>query len=400
MNAKNSEVRVGVIGHYSADGRPGHGTHLAFLGLPGVKIVSVSDPDEEGRNKLRTETGAVKSFADWQELMVKDRPDVVCVCSRFPGMHTEVVIAAARAGCHVYCEKPFAEDLENADKMIAASDESGSLISVAHLGRYSPMFQAAKALIQRGDIGRPVSVYCRGKEDDRLAGEDMLVLGSHLFDISRFLFGDPEWVFAFVASNGKGITLDDVHEPTEPVGPVAGDEIGALFGFLNGLRVYFESRQGLFDGENTRMGISIVGSEGSLYFCFDSSRRLLIRRGSCPPESGGDYEVIPTRYDDDILLHDSSIVVGDGSERQLYFRYCNRCAAMDILRAVEETREPLCSGRDARWALEMVLGVYSSHMLGCRFKLPAENRVHPLTPNLKPRLNGTRNPASARNHGD
>jgi len=196
--------RVGVVGHYSSSGFGGHGTHLAFSGLPGVEIVSVADPDEEGRNMLEKATGAKKCYGDWRQLLEDDRPDVLCVCSRLPSKHTDAVIAAAQAGCHVYCEKPFAENLQDADMMIEAADSAGTLIAVGHLGRYAPMFRTAKTMIQNGDIGRPLSVFCRGKEDERGGGEDMLVLGTHLFDLCSFFLGVPEWVFGQSRVNLSG----------------------------------------------------------------------------------------------------------------------------------------------------------------------------------------------------
>ncbi len=369
--------RIGVVGYHSSSGLGGHGTHLAFSGLPGVEIVSVADPDAEGRNMLQSQTGAKSSYSDWRQLLENDRPDVVCVCSRLPSRHTDVVIAAAQAGIHVYCEKPFAEDLEDADRMIEAADSARTLIAVGHLGRYAPMFRTAREMIQNGDIGRPLSVFCRGKEDGRGGGEDMIVLGTHLFDLCSFFFGTPEWVFGHVTVNGRKTTLGDVHEPTEPVGPVAGDEIAALFGFAGGVRGYFESRRGLFDGHTRRMSISIAGSDAVLFFRFDGKQQLLISRGRHSLEKQGEFDVIDTPFT--LEVPGASPLGMEGPLAEFPFAYCNRYAAVDLLCAAEERRQPLSSARDAIWTMEIISGVYASHLSGRALNLPLPGRRHPLS---------------------
>jgi len=371
----NRSWRVGVIDHYRNRCRGSHGTHLAFAGLPDVEIVAVADPDEGSRNAIQRETGAPRQYAHFRELLERERPDIVCVCSRLPTQHPDVVVAAAQAGCHIYCEKPFATDLADADRMIASADGAGVRLAVAHLARYASVFQAARDLIRNGGIGQPLTVHCRGKEDGRGGGEDMLVLGSHLLDLARFFFGNPEWVFGHVTTNGLDTVREDACEPTEPVGTVAGDGIVALYGFADGVRGQLESRRGLDDGGDTRMGITMVGSEATLSVRYDHERRLRIRRGHRPLEEGGAFEEIP-------IVHPpappgaSPLPVTGGVAG--YFALNNRLAALDLLAAITVDREPLASGRDARWSLEMIHGVYTSHFEHRALPLPLTDRQHPL----------------------
>jgi len=338
----------------------------------------VADPDEKGRNKLQKETGAKKSYSDWRELIEIDKPDVICICSRLPSRHTEVVIEAAKVGCHVYCEKPFAENLEDADKMLEAAVLGNILISVAHLGRYAPMYRIAKELIQKGFIGRPLSIFCRGKEDKRGGGEDMMVLGTHLFDLSRFFFGDPKWIFGHVTVGGREMTLADISIPTEDIGPVAGDEIVALFGFSEGVRGYFESRRGLFDGHEKRMGICVVGSERILSLRFDGKPWIYISRKKYSVGRTIEFEKIYTPSRLEVSGADPLVLDENSSEQDFPFAYCNRYAAVDLLCAITEKRQPISSGYDGRWALEMIMGVYLSHLSGRALKLPLLERKHPL----------------------
>lgn len=379
-NPAGGAWRVVVIDHHRNQQKGGHGVHLAFTGLPGVEICAVADSDEPSRLSLQQETNATRIYADWREMLEREKPHIVCVPSRLPGQHTEIVTTAARAGCHIYCEKPLALSLADADHMIAAADAANVRLAVAHLGRHAAVFQTARNMIRAGGIGRPLSVHCRGKEDHRGGGEDMLVLGSHLLDLCHFFFGDPQWVFAHVGVGGRDMLRTDSHEPTEPVGPVAGDDIVALYGFANNVRATFESRRDLHRaGELFRMGITITGTEATLAVRYDDERRLRIRKSGRPLEEGGEFQEIDTPWPDDppgatppLLPRSHSV----GASR--YYAHCNRHAALDLLRAIAENREPLSSGRDARWSLEMIHGVYVSHLAGRAIALPLTDRLHPL----------------------
>ena len=371
--------RVGVIDYYRAKARGGHGIHEAFMGLPGVEICAVADTDEESRVGLLKDTGAGNMYADWRKLLDCERPDVVCLCSRLPVQHPDMVIGAAKAGCHIYCEKPFATSLDHTDRMIAAADAADVKVAVAHLGRYWESFQTARDMIRSGDLGRPLMAYCRGKEDERGGGEDMMVLGTHLFDICRFLFGDPAWVFGHVSQEGRDMVRADAHDPTEPVGTVAGDEIAAVFGFPHNVHCHFESRRGMFGGTQWRFGITMVCSKARLAFRYGEGDRVLrICRSPSPFEEAGEFEVVDETALPEIpgaapLAHDRT-----GSGIWAYYARGNRRAAWDLLCAAAEDREPLSSGQDARWALEMIHGVYASHLAGRRLPLPLTDRHHPL----------------------
>ena len=368
--------RIGVIDHYRNAAKGSHGTHVAFAGLPNAEIVAVADPDDKSRSDLLRETGAKKGYASWTELLDREQPDIVCVCSRLPTQHVDVVVGAAQAGCHIYCEKPLSVDLAGADRMIAAADSANVRLAVGHLARYATVFQTARDLIRDGGIGEPLSVHCRGKEDERGGGEDMLVLGTHLLDLARFFFGDPEWVFGHATTDGQATVPEDAHDPTEPLGPVAGDAIVALYGFAAGVRGHFESRQGLYDDGDTRMNITVIGSEAALSVRYDEKRDLRIRRSHRPLEEGGTFEEIPLVHPPDppgaIPLPNTA---GSGG----YFARNNRLAALDLIAAIEENRAPLASGRDARWSLEMIHGVYASHFERRALPLPLADRFHPLT---------------------
>ena len=210
--------RAGAIGR-TGGGDYGHGLHLGFLGAEQVDFVGVADPDEAGRQKVAEATGAERTYADYREMLEKEGLDLVTVGPRWVDCREEMVTACVEAGCHVYCEKPMAASLEAGDRMVAAADRAGVKLAVAHQGVYLPQVQEVKRLLQAGRIGEVQAVYAHGKQDSRRGGgEDMMVLGTHLFNTMRFFVGDVAWMSAHVTAGGRAIGPDDVREAGEPIG--------------------------------------------------------------------------------------------------------------------------------------------------------------------------------------
>ena len=361
--------RAAAIGH-TGQGNFGHGLHLAYKGLPNVEMVAIADPDEDGRQSAMAATGGAVGYADWREMLEKEKPDVVSVCPRWLTHHCEMVVGCAEAGCHVYCEKAIARNLEEADRMVEACDAAGVRLAVSHQSRYVEPYRTLRDMVRRGDIGRPLAVHARGKEDHRGGGEDMMVLGTHVLDLMRFLVGDPEWAFGHVTQEGRSMVKDDAREATEPIGLIAGNGVVAMYGFPDGLRGYFESRQGM-SKRGPRMGLTIVGQDATLAIRYGAGRELVRSAAPWPPEQGGEWEIIDVGREPDVPG-------AQALERDDFIARGNRQAVWDLMHAAEERRDPVSSGRDARWALEMILGVYASHLEGRALPMPLEDRRHPL----------------------
>ena len=165
-------LRVAVLQDTAHPGLGGHGTHLAFRGLPGIEMVALADSGADGTDADRlAETGAARLYRDWREMLERERPDIAVLCSRLPGDHLEPIRMAARLGIHIFCEKPLTSDLRTADEIVALSERYRIRIAVAHLARYSLAFRTMKRMIERGEIGRVLTFYGRGKEDQRGGGE-------------------------------------------------------------------------------------------------------------------------------------------------------------------------------------------------------------------------------------
>ncbi len=376
---KNSADKIWRVAIYYDTSKPslgGHLTHLAFKGLPRCEVVALVDSNLDQIDHRRQEVGAARHYTDLQELLGAETIDILAVCSRLPGDHIEPIALAISRGIHVFCEKPLSASLEEADDIVKQAEQKGVHIAVAHLGRYAGVFQAAKWMIENGEIGEVKSFYGRGKEDHRGGGEDLLVLGTHILDLACYFFGEPSAVFAEFTMQGKPIQVGDAIETDEPIGTVAGDEVVAFYTFPGGVRAWFESRRGMADS-GLRMGITIVGTAGSLAVRFDDERKLRISRSSMPPEDD-------THFEDLTLPADAEIPGAaplDFGPYQGYMRYFirnNRRAAWEFICALEAQREPLASARDARTVLEMIYGAYRSQLSGKRVSFPLPKRTHPL----------------------
>src|SRR5919204_845896 len=112
-------MRVGVIGAgWIAE------EHVAILArLDGVELAAVCDVDEA---RARALAGEAAVYADWRELLDRERPDAVFVCTP-PLVHREVTVDALGRGIHVYLEKPIARGLEDARAIVAAADASDAV---------------------------------------------------------------------------------------------------------------------------------------------------------------------------------------------------------------------------------------------------------------------------------
>ncbi|WP_295809625.1 Gfo/Idh/MocA family oxidoreductase [uncultured Victivallis sp.] len=351
----------------------GHGTHLAFVGLPGVEHVALADPNHEGLEKRMCELGAKRHYDDYLEMLDREQPQIVVLGSRLPEDHDVQIRAAVERGIHVFCEKPMTSDLRVADELIALAKKHNAKIAVAHLARHALVFQTMKRMIEEGAIGTPLTFYGRGKEDERGGGEDMVVLGTHILDLGCYLFGAPASVSAEITVEGRPLRREDRSVTKEPLGPVAGDNVFALYRFPNSVRGIFESRKGLFR-KQVRMGVSVVGTEGILSVRYDNDRKLRLSRTPYPPEDEAAYEEVP--------LVETRQIPGAEELRDFgyfwYFRENNRFAAWDLIRAIEEERQPLASAYDARKVLEMINGAYASQLTGRVVPLPLAEREHPL----------------------
>lgn len=365
--------RVAVIGH-TGRGNYGHGLDVVWREIANAQIVAVADSDGAGRAAAQKRTGATNAYADFRQMLQKERPHVVSVALRHLDQHRDMVIACAEAGASIFLEKPMCRNLQEADEMIAACEKHHVKLAIAFQTRVSPKLQRVKELIADGRLGDILEMRGRGKEDARAGGEDLMVLGTHIMDLMRYFAGEPRTCSAQVGVVGKErvapITKADIRDGAEGIGPLAGNHIQAMYTFDRGVVGHFASvRCTRVKGQADRFGLTIHGTRGVVQLTTGSLPpcHFLDDPSWFPGNSRAAWQPITSQgIGKPETLKDGGL--GQG----------NIWIAQDLLQAIERDRQPKASMYDGRASLEMILAVYESARVRGVVELPLRNRRHPL----------------------
>ncbi|MCA9450663.1 MAG: Gfo/Idh/MocA family oxidoreductase, partial [Candidatus Omnitrophica bacterium] len=262
--------------------------------------------------------------------------------------------------------KPISTDLAEADAMVEAVESKNLKWSIAHQKRMCPDVALAKKLIfEEGLIGDILELRGRGKEDHRAGGEDLIVLGTHIFDLMLFFMGRPEWCASNITVDGERATKKDIRQPSEPLGPILGNEIQSTFGFEGARPGFFATRKNK-DGNGGRWGLDIYGSKGIAKIRMEVFPEIEWKETTSWVSSGDQqtgWEKLPGHVD--LTGSDPSAVM-------------NAFAIDDLLEAIEEDRQPKVSLQSGRDSYEMIQAVYAAHINGGRIDIPLKDRRHPL----------------------
>jgi len=183
-------------------------------------------------------------YTDYREMIVCERPHLLCIATR-PATHAETVQFAVEHGVRaIYCEKPLCCSMQEADAMATACERQGVLFNYGTQRRYTPIFRTVRAMVERGEIGRPEAVVA-------FCGPSAAMWGhTHTTDMLMYLAGDVEAEYAQATAAAGG-------------GDWQGDrlmtDLGILMGYVrfsNGVHGYLTAGTG--DEYEVR------GSEGTL----------------------------------------------------------------------------------------------------------------------------------------
>jgi len=193
-------VTTAVIG----TGRIGriHARTVAWL-VPGAELTALSDVSEEALQEAAHEVGAKKAETDHRRVLEDPAIQAVIICSPTP-THAPLIVEAARAGKHIFCEKPIALDLPSIDRALQAVKSAGVKLMLGFNRRFDPGFSRARELIAAGEIGVPHILRITSRDPEppptsylRESGGIFLDMMIHDFDMARFLMGtDPREVLA------------------------------------------------------------------------------------------------------------------------------------------------------------------------------------------------------------
>ena len=160
------------------------GTHFhALFHHPRVNLVAGSSRDEGRRQRFSERSGGVRTYASWRELLDGENLDIVSVATYAP-QHAEITIECAQRGIRsVYCEKPVAQTMGDADAMLEACKASETLLAINHNRRFTPAFRTFRDRVAAGDLGELTSASVQWP-NGRLGN-----VGTHMFDTVRMITG-------------------------------------------------------------------------------------------------------------------------------------------------------------------------------------------------------------------
>lgn len=365
--AATGELRAAIIGH-TGHGNYGHELDVIFNDRENVEVVAVADPDAAGRAKAAQRSGAKRTYAAYREMLEHEKPQWVSIAPRWTDEHFAMAKAALETGAHLFTEKPFTQSLAEADELLALAKRRGLKIAVAHQMRSAPNIVHLKRKMDAGLIGELLSIRAHGKQDARAGGEDLIVLGVHLFDLMRLFAGEPLWCSARVLQGGRDITPADAHAASEGIGLVAGDAILAQFAFSRAVSATFQTRAAARDVDGP-WGMQLFGSKGVARIDANIWPEVFVAQ--------------PHRSSDPLFSADWQRLEGDPTAKlaleEKTVAKANARLVDDWLAAIAENREPVCSGFNGMKAVEMAMAVFEAGLQRARVEFPLANRSHPLS---------------------
>ena len=365
-----NNYRIAIIGLGGMGGSHAQAVELET----NCKLIAGAEINPE-RAKAWSERFSVNAiYDDYEKMLDEQQPDIVIVPTQAP-MHHPPTIAAAQRGIHVFCEKPTALNLIEADEMVETCDQHRVKFAINHIKRASPYNRHVLSLIEKGEIGDVVLLQATDK-GGRKMGNSLMEMGTHLYDWLRLFGGDVEWTHAhLVQMDGRESTVNDikhtqeVHPHDRDAGLVLGERGHASFRFKNGIHadVQFLAQPQTNDDA---YGIDIIGTEGRIAIRESVGTTMFIHKGQhkTPAEAWEPVHLSSEDLDEQ----------GNPRDKTSIRLLLQRLMLRDLIEAIEEDRDPFASGRDGRDCLEMIHTTWESHRQAARVYMPLTPREHPL----------------------
>lgn len=309
-----------------------------------LKVVYDLNPKSNGEVALQF---GAKAAGGLDELLTSDI-DAVYIATP-ANLHCEQVCAAARAGKHVFCEKPLGMSVKETEKMIEVCRKSGVTFGTAFLMRFSSQHLEAARLIREGHLGKPV--YGRAqlscwyppmagawRQDPKIGGGGSLIdMGGHCIDLMEMFFGEVERVACFT-----GNTVHDYQ--TE-------DSAVAMISFKSGATATVDTFFCIPDA-SSKNRLELYGSKGSI-----------LAEGTIGQAPAGTMRAFLETGDGG---YNASQMRQDGSGQGIAPSPLNtyRAEIEEFSQALLEKRQPLCSAEIGLKSQKILAACYRSAKTG------------------------------------
>jgi myo-inositol 2-dehydrogenase/D-chiro-inositol 1-dehydrogenase len=297
-------LRIGIAGL----GRLGqrHAVNLAWH-VPGATLAAACSPVAAERDWAASSLPALTLYGDYDAMLEDATLDAVWLVTP-TSLHADQIIAALRAGKHVFCEKPLSLDLAQCDRVIEESARFPDLrVMIGFVRRFDPSYRDAFAKVGQGAIGRPFMVRsqtCDMNDPDGFfvrfaptSGGLFLDCSVHDIDLARWMLGNPRATRVFASGT---IAL---HEGLAACGDI--DNGVAICEFEGGRLAVFYASRTMAHGHDTRT--EVIGTAGALSVG-DNPRA---NRVTIADASGVRNECTPTffeRFEEAFLLEAQAFV--------------------------------------------------------------------------------------------
>ncbi len=275
-------ISIGVIGA----GRIGklHAENLATR-IPNVQLMAIADVVESAAQETAARLHIPIATGKYRDILANPKIQAVAICSA-TDTHSQMIVEAAQAGKHIFCEKPIDFDLKRIDEALNAVEKAGVTLQIGFNRRFDPNFSHVREVVQSGSIGDPHILRITSRDPApppvsyiKVSGGIFLDMTIHDFDMARFLIGsDVEEVFAAGAVR------------VDPAIGEAGDIDTAVttLRFANGtIGVIDNSRKAAY-GYDQR--VEVFGSKGSIAAENNTPNRTVIS------DASGVHHTLPLHF--------------------------------------------------------------------------------------------------------
>ena len=326
--------RVGLIG----TGCKGNGHARGYEGNPRTELVAAADPDPSNLAIFR-ERFPVTGYSDYHEMLAKENVDIAAPILPVKPNPT-VVIDCARAGVKaIYCEKPMAASLAEADQMVEETDSRGIALASGDAYRNMPQHWKVKALIDSGELGpvQNINLYQPTNEISGGGCQGLSVLRLFADD------ADVDWVTGW---------CDDPQSDED-------QNMGGHVRFANGIDAYVHNKP------SPRDGIEVVCEKGVYHTSWTGGHLWRgVPRGPLVEDD---------KFFDEFGGTDYGWTTPSGRRQ--------RAGIESIVDSLDKGIEPRCSGANMQKVLEIAIGFRGSHRNNFNaIKFPIEDRSLKIVP--------------------
>ena len=334
---------------------PNHARNICEL--ENAELMAVCDILPDQALKYSQEYGG-ETYTDYRKLL--DRSDIEIVAIATPsGLHAEIGIAAANAGKHVIIEKPMALSLDDADRLIQACKQNQVYLSVCHQNRYNQVVQRLRQAITEGRFGKlaHATAVIRWYRDQAYFDQDswhgtwaqdggvLMNQSIHNIDLLLWMMGTATSVYGKIATQLRQIQVEDLGL--------------ANLTFANGALGLIEASSTTYP-RNLEETLNIFGELGTAVLGGPSLNRIEVWRFA----DGQDDE--------------AEVIKTSGETPPNIYGFGHRTLYQRLMAAIENGEPCDIPGEEGRKALELILGIYHSHLSNRPVDLPLAEKEHSL----------------------